>query len=144
MLVLSRKESERIRIGDSIVITVVRLTRDRVRLGIEAPANVLVLRDELEKDENAHGASSSHEDEQSVSEGNRRYVEPAPRGDFVPRGEVIPRTRARRPLRSRDAEAPETRSMSVAVEEDRDYNEQPVHRIPSRRDYFRWPGKDDE
>lgn len=50
MLVLSRKESERIRVGDSIVVTVVRLTKDRVRLGIEAPGDVLVLRDELEKD----------------------------------------------------------------------------------------------
>jgi len=50
MLVLSRKESERIRVGDSIVITVVRLTKDRVRLGIEAPDDVLVLRDELEKE----------------------------------------------------------------------------------------------
>lgn len=50
MLVLSRKESERIRVGDSIVVTVVRLTKDRVRLGIEAPNDVLVLRDELEKD----------------------------------------------------------------------------------------------
>ena len=143
MLVLSRKESERIRIGDSIVITVVRLTRDRVRLGIEAPADVLVLRDELEKDENAHGASSSCEEELSVSEGNRRYVEMAPRGDFAPRGEVNPRVRARRPLRSRDAEAPETRSMSIAVEEDRDYDEQPVRRMPSSRTYFRWPENDE-
>ncbi|MDO4585505.1 MAG: carbon storage regulator [Planctomycetia bacterium] len=50
MLVLSRKESERIRVGDSIVVTVVRLTKDRVRLGIEAPEDVLVLRDELEKE----------------------------------------------------------------------------------------------
>jgi carbon storage regulator len=48
MLVLSRKESERIRLGDSIVVTVVRVSGDRVRLGIEAPADLLVLRDELE------------------------------------------------------------------------------------------------
>jgi carbon storage regulator len=48
MLVLSRKESERIRLGDSIVVTVVRVSGDKVRLGIEAPANMLVLRDELE------------------------------------------------------------------------------------------------
>jgi carbon storage regulator len=48
MLVLSRKENERIRLGDDIVVTVVRLTGDKVRLGIEAPSNILVLRDELE------------------------------------------------------------------------------------------------
>ena len=48
MLVLSRRERERIRLGDSIIVTVVRLSGDRVRLGIEAPADVLVLRDELD------------------------------------------------------------------------------------------------
>ena len=47
MLVLSRRESERIRLGDSIVVTVVRLAGDRVRLGIEAPSDVVVLREEL-------------------------------------------------------------------------------------------------
>ena len=48
MLVLSRRESERIKLGDSIVLTVVRVSGDRVRLGIEAPADVRVLRSELE------------------------------------------------------------------------------------------------
>jgi carbon storage regulator len=47
MLVLSRKERERIKLGDSIVVTVVRVAGDKVRLGIEAPADVLVLREEL-------------------------------------------------------------------------------------------------
>jgi carbon storage regulator len=48
MLVLSRKERERIKLGDSIVVTVVRVAGDKVRLGIEAPADVLVLREELQ------------------------------------------------------------------------------------------------
>ena len=48
MLVLSRRESQRIRLGNSIVVTVVRVAGDKVRLGIEAPADVLVLRDELD------------------------------------------------------------------------------------------------
>jgi carbon storage regulator len=48
MLVLSRKESQRIRLGDSIVITIVKISGDKVRVGIDAPTNVLVLRDELE------------------------------------------------------------------------------------------------
>ena len=48
MLVLSRRERERIRLGDSIVVTVVRISGDKVRLGIEAPADMLVLREELE------------------------------------------------------------------------------------------------
>ena len=49
MLVLSRRESERIRLGDSIVVTIVKLSGDRVRLGIEAPADMLILRGELER-----------------------------------------------------------------------------------------------
>jgi carbon storage regulator len=53
MLVLSRKQSQRIRLGDSIVITVVRVAGDKVRLGIEAPRDMLVLRDELEPHESA-------------------------------------------------------------------------------------------
>ncbi len=48
MLVLSRKQSERIRLGSDIVVTVVRVSGDKVRLGIEAPSNMVVLRDELQ------------------------------------------------------------------------------------------------
>jgi carbon storage regulator len=48
MLVLSRKESQRIRLGDSIVVTIVKISGDKVRVGIDAPTDVLVLRDELE------------------------------------------------------------------------------------------------
>jgi carbon storage regulator len=49
MLVLSRRESERIKLGNSIVLTVIRVSGDRVRLGIEAPPDVLILREELQK-----------------------------------------------------------------------------------------------
>lgn len=60
MLVLSRKQSQRIKLGDSIVITVVRVAGDKVRLGIDAPRDMLVLRDELEPhaDSNLVGAGS--------------------------------------------------------------------------------------
>ena len=47
MLVLSRREREQIKLGDAIVVTVVRISGDRVRLGIEAPESVRVLRAEL-------------------------------------------------------------------------------------------------
>ena len=57
MLVLSRKESQRIRLGDSIVITIVKISGDKVRVGIDAPSNVLVLRDELEVREQTRPAS---------------------------------------------------------------------------------------
>ena len=47
MLVLSRKVGERIWIGDDISITVVRITGGGVRLGIEAPSEMPVVREEL-------------------------------------------------------------------------------------------------
>jgi carbon storage regulator len=47
MLVLSRKRDERIVIGENIVITVVDVRGDKVRLGIEAPAEVPVHRQEV-------------------------------------------------------------------------------------------------
>ena len=62
MLVLSRREAERVRLGDSIVLTIVRVSGDKVRIGIEAPPNVLVLRDELQPHSPAAGTDS--EDDQ--------------------------------------------------------------------------------
>ncbi|NBT12732.1 MAG: carbon storage regulator [Planctomycetia bacterium] len=50
MLVLSRKQNQRIRVGDSVVVTVVRVSGDKVRIGIEAPDSMRVLREELEED----------------------------------------------------------------------------------------------
>jgi carbon storage regulator len=47
MLVLSRREGERIRIGDDIFVTVVRINAQGVRIGIEAPPELLVIREEL-------------------------------------------------------------------------------------------------
>jgi len=47
MLVLSRKVGQRILVGDEIAITVVRLTGGGVRLGIEAPPEMCVVREEL-------------------------------------------------------------------------------------------------
>ncbi len=47
MLVLTRKPEEKIYVGNDIVITIVQVKGDRVRLGIEAPKNVRVLREEV-------------------------------------------------------------------------------------------------
>lgn len=48
MLVLSRKEGERLVIGDNVVITVNRISGNRITLGIDAPREVRVVRGELE------------------------------------------------------------------------------------------------
>jgi carbon storage regulator len=47
MLVLSRKLGEKIYIGDNICITVVDIDRGKIRLGIEAPRDVPISRQEL-------------------------------------------------------------------------------------------------
>ena len=49
MLVLSRKVGESILISESIRVTVVQSNNGRIRLGIEAPPEVIVLREELTK-----------------------------------------------------------------------------------------------
>jgi len=51
MLVLSRKKSEVIHIGDDIHLMVVHIGEGRVRIGIEAPASLKIVRDELLADE---------------------------------------------------------------------------------------------
>lgn len=47
MLVLSRKQDEKIIIGDSITLMVVSIQGDKVRLGIEAPKHVSIHREEI-------------------------------------------------------------------------------------------------
>ena len=47
MLVLSRKVGERILIGDKITITVVKIGHGGVRVGVEAPPELAVVREEL-------------------------------------------------------------------------------------------------
>ena len=47
MLVLSRKLGEKIVIGDNVVITVVKIDRNQIRIGIDAPQDVPVYREEI-------------------------------------------------------------------------------------------------
>jgi len=47
MLILSRKVGERILIGDKITVTVVKIGHGGVRIGIEAPPELAVVREEL-------------------------------------------------------------------------------------------------
>jgi carbon storage regulator len=50
MLVLSRKLNEKIVIDGGIVVTVVKIDRNQIRLGIEAPSHVRVFREEIAGD----------------------------------------------------------------------------------------------
>ena len=47
MLVLSRKVGEKILIGNNIVVTVVKVQGDKIRLGFEAPIEIVIIREEL-------------------------------------------------------------------------------------------------
>jgi carbon storage regulator len=51
MLVLSRKTGEKIRIGDNVTVTIVRIGPNNVRLGIDAPRDLNIVREELVSNE---------------------------------------------------------------------------------------------
>jgi carbon storage regulator CsrA len=57
MLVLSRKLREQIQIGDNVTITILRVKGNSVRIGIEAPRNVKVVRGELPRVASPEGAT---------------------------------------------------------------------------------------
>ena len=73
MLVLTRKYQEKIRIGNNITITVLRTKGKAVRLGIEAPADVPVIRGELSFE------NKSSEAEESAATVSFEESEPAKR-----------------------------------------------------------------
>jgi carbon storage regulator len=51
MLVLSRKPGEKILIGQNVTVTIVRIDHNTVRIGIEAPRDMNIVREELREDE---------------------------------------------------------------------------------------------
>jgi carbon storage regulator len=57
MLVLSRKVGEKILIGENISVTVVRVAQGTVRIGIEAPSDLAIVREEI-KDQQAKSPES--------------------------------------------------------------------------------------
>ena len=59
MLVLSRKVGQKILIGDRISVTVVRVGQGGVRIGVEAPEEMEVVREELKADDVKDGAGKS-------------------------------------------------------------------------------------
>lgn len=51
MLVLTRKKDELIQIGDNIVIKVLKTGKGAIKIGIDAPGNIRVIRGELLEEE---------------------------------------------------------------------------------------------
>jgi carbon storage regulator len=61
MLILSRKMGESIHVGDSVIVTVLEVARGRVKIGIEAPRELAVHREEIYRrihDEKTRGEST--------------------------------------------------------------------------------------
>lgn len=65
MLVLSRKVGEKILIGDNISITVVRVAQGVVRIGVEAPKETPIAREELREQLRENAAKKNHADRES-------------------------------------------------------------------------------
>ena len=55
MLVLTRRLYQRVLIGDDIIVQVVEMMGDRVRLGFEAPRDMVIVREELSERRPRHG-----------------------------------------------------------------------------------------
>jgi carbon storage regulator len=74
MLILSRRPGESLTIGDDIVVTVVSVNGNQIRLGISAPREVRVLRDEIYKSirEENHAAANSHQQKRRMEDAFKR------------------------------------------------------------------------
>ena len=72
MLVLSRKPNESIIINDNIVVTVVSVKEDRVRIGVTAPNNVPVDREEVHIRRNANQPDDDVEADLKELQGDKK------------------------------------------------------------------------
>ncbi|UHA75711.1 carbon storage regulator CsrA [Paenibacillus sp. 481] len=70
MLVLTRTKGQKIMIGDQIELTVVEVNGDQVRLGIKAPSDILVYREEIYKAIQSQNQSAAIIDLNSVEWAN--------------------------------------------------------------------------
>ena len=65
MLILSRRVGETIMIGDNITVTVLGVQGSQIRIGINAPGDVSIHREEIYKRIKAEEAASVHSDEET-------------------------------------------------------------------------------
>jgi carbon storage regulator len=84
VLVLSRKQNQSLVIGDNIVITVLSIERDQIRLGIEAPKSIPIMRKELfeaVKEQEVVATSMASKLEGEAIENLRKFLEQQVKGD---------------------------------------------------------------
>ena len=80
MLVLTRKAGESVMIGDDVVITVLEARGDVIRLGIDAPKDVRVHREEVYRELQAANRAAASPDDAVVEE-LTRTLRPKPAED---------------------------------------------------------------
>ena len=83
MLILTRKSGEGIRIGDSITLKIIEIRGNQVRVGVEAPRNVSVHREEiyeLIQHQNESAAEASPETAELLSSMWKDRVKPGESG----------------------------------------------------------------
>lgn len=78
MLVLTRKQNEGVLIGNDIVLSVISIEGDKVRLGIEAPKNIRVIREELLKEIGQENMMAAHSAYQPIGKQIERAAEAVP------------------------------------------------------------------
>ena len=76
MLVLSRKQDQEVLIGDQIRITVLKTRGNTVRLGIEAPRDIKVVRGELEAESKSNDDHEANEAEFTIVFGSDDEADP--------------------------------------------------------------------
>ncbi len=75
MLVLSRKINEVIVVNDVIRIKIISTSSDSVKVGIDAPRNVAIYREEIWKSIQAENISAAQADSQNVSQINKKLFQ---------------------------------------------------------------------
>jgi carbon storage regulator len=83
MLVLSRKVGQQIRIGKSVVVTLLKVERNKARIGVEAPPGIPVFRQELldfDRSRSGAPATAPPATDRLPLRGDLRFHAPAPRG----------------------------------------------------------------
>ena len=79
MLVLTRKLGERLKIGHAITVTVIEIKNGQVRLGIEAPSNIAVHREEVYqriREQNVRATSTEANRLKEVARSMKQFFRP--------------------------------------------------------------------
>jgi carbon storage regulator CsrA len=118
MLVLSRKQEQRIRIGENVTITILQVKGRSVRIGIDAPKEVCIVRDELRTDETGD-ADPPAEAPQSPSQSQPLAGQPVLRRRDRVRQERRSPTFGWRPMTAEAGDGPLRRRLDEQRHDDR-------------------------